>query len=78
MIEKCLVFRDSFFTRLTRYLAPVFSDFQLYSSTYGTFDPVKIEQERPQLVIDQFVERNLRQPSVQDIRAMRYMKARLR
>lgn len=62
LIPKGIIYRDSFFARLTPFVTQHFSEAQLYSTAYFSFDKELIERERPSVVIEEFVERNIRPP----------------
>ena len=63
LIPKVIVYRDSFFTRLARLTAVHCNEMLLYPWGSFPFNPIKVAQAKPTLVIYELVERNLAMPS---------------
>ena len=63
-LPRAVIFHDSFALSLVRFLSEHFS--RVAYSWQDTFDPVVIERERPQVVIQEHVERSLMAPVPMD------------
>ncbi len=59
LVEKAIVYRDSFFARLAPFVSLHFKEIKMYSTQFYKFDKKLIEQERPSIVIEEIVERSL-------------------
>lgn len=59
LIPKAMIYRDSFFARMTKFFSQHFIESQYYSTTYFKFDRDLILEENPDIVIDQFTDHAL-------------------
>lgn len=66
-IPKLLVYRDSFFIAITRFISRHFEQSVYYTTHKYQFDPITIEHEKPTIVIDELVERYLRVPNGSEV-----------
>lgn len=62
-IPKVLVYRNSFFTRLGKFILRHFKEADLYSNTYFSFDPTIVKKRHPQLVIEQVTDNGFTVPT---------------
>ncbi len=72
MEQRILVYRDSFFAALTPFVSKHFVMSHYYTTHKFFFDPFVVEEIKPQVVIDQMVERYLNIPRRRELALMRH------